>query len=382
MYKKILNFYLTALMLICFFTAGLKAKDDSDAYQKAFYALSSLAFYLEETIADMSPHKKPILEKIKFSESDVADLWHTTSSYSVITSEIQKAQDYYYQAVKQHEDQGVCIELCKKAHHIVQAVWYSLNPYTTREKLATDTRIRYPHFDDNPYITSKMRDKMRPYLLSLNSTLKASLDKIFSPSRIMHDKKSFTKAGFINLFNQRYSRIKIAKHPALPGYLLKVYFDTDVLKKCEAGWDCLTERCQGAENVRRLIKEKNLEHFSVPDKWLYPASVSKISSKTKSVQPVVLVVTDMNLVSIEESTKAWRKKVTHKHLDELFCILSHGFASQSLPKNIPYSKNGTFACIDTEYPKRTYVNFNLAREFLAPEMKAYWDHLVRKGGTN
>jgi hypothetical protein len=382
MYKKSLGFQLTLWMAVYFFTSSLmKAEEDSKTYQRAFYALSSLTFYLDQTIADISPHKKSTLEKIKFSESDVAQLWHTASFYPAITSELQKAQEYYYEAVKQHQDQTVCIELCKKAHGIVQAAWHSLNPYTAKEKPTDDKRFRYPHFDDNPYITSKMRKRMRPYLLPPQNKLKASLDTIFNPSRVMHDKKSFAKAGFITLFDQKRSRIKVAKHPALKGYLLKVYFDGDVLKD-KAGWDRFTERCQGARNVQRLIKEKNLEHFSAPDKWLYPPVFSNIPPTTnpKSVQPVVLVVTDMNLVSIKESENAWKKKVTHTHLDELFCILSHGFASQYLPYNIPYTKNGKFACIDTEYPQRTYANFDLAKESLAPEMKTYWDHLVRTGG--
>jgi hypothetical protein len=381
MYKKIVDFQLTSGILLSFFIFfPLKAKEDVNNYQNAFYAISSLTFYLQKTISNVSIKEETHGDKINFSEADIASLWHTASSYAAMEGEIEKAQGYYYEAVKQREDQAAFIELCQEAHTIVRAVWYAVNPYTAKEQPTASKRLRYPHFDDNPYINDAMQNKMRPYLLPLNNKLKASLDKIFNRSRAIQNKASFAKAGFITLFHQPYSHIRVAKHTALPGYLLKVYFDTDALKD-KAGWDRFTERCQGARSVRRLIKEKNLKHFSVPDKWLYPLPFSNIPSTIKpNLQTVVLVVTDMNLVSLRESRKAWRSKVTHKHLDELYCILSHGFGSRVLPHNIPYGKNGTFACIDTEAPE--HFDYDRVRKYLSPKMLAYWDELVRKGGKS
>jgi hypothetical protein len=384
MFKKFVHFQLIVGIMFSFLL--LKAKEDVYNYQSAFYALSSLAFYLDDTIADISANKKSNVDKIHFDESDIAHLWDSAATYSVATSEIQKARNYYYEALNKREDQTAFIQSCKTALSIVEAIWYELNPYTVAEKPAADIRAvangKYPNFDDNPYITAKMRKQMKPYLIPSENKLKAPLDKIFDSSRVIKDKKSFAKAGFIDLFHyQRHSLVTVAKHPALPGYLLKAYLDTDVIEG-RPSWERLTRRCEGAENIRRLIKDKHLVRFSVPDKWLYLPSFSHIPStaKPKSVHPVVLVVTNMKLVSIEESRKAWRKKVTRKHLDELYCILSHGFASKVLPKNIPYSKNGTFSCIDTEYPNRKYGNFRRIKTYLSPEMKAYWDQLVRKGG--
>jgi hypothetical protein len=383
--RKSRNFQLTLWVLVYFFSSF--ALEATEGYQKAFYAISSLTFYLGETISDLSANKKSNEEKIIFSETDVAQLWHTASSYPAITDDIKKARDYYYEVVSSEQSQTSLIEGCKKTYLILHTLWNMLNPYTVKEKAAVDIRAaaansKYPNFDDNPYIDNTMRKRMRPYLLPLKNKLKVSLDEIFDTSRAIQNTKSFAKAGFITLFHQRHSLIRVAEHGALPGYLLKVYLDSDVLDG-RPGWECLTRRCQGAENLRRLIKEKKLEHFSVPDKWIYPLSFSNIppATNSKSVQPVILVVTDMDLVSRSKSRKIWRTKVTHKHLDELYCILSHGLASKTLPQNIPYTRSGKFACIDTEDPHKK-INFNAVRRYLSPQMRAYWEELVRKGGKN
>ncbi len=238
----------------------------------------------------------------------------------------------------------------------------------------------YWGFDDHPYLTKKMRKGMRPYLLPPDHPAKKALDKICRQSRVLLDAQTFEESGFHVLHHQHNSKIRVASHPKLPGYLVKVYLDSETSRlKGKPGWQRLTLRCEGAKRIRDLIKRKGLKHFTAPKKWLYFPPTNHLPSdyKGKMIQPALLVVTDMNIVSFEESLEVWSNKITTEHLDELSCILHHGFASAYLPFNVPYCKNGKFACVDTENPKRE-VKFHLARPYLSSEMLVYWDKLTEK----
>lgn len=234
---------------------------------------------------------------------------------------------------------------------------------------------RQQNADNHPVITQKMRKAMRPYLLPKKHPIQATLHTLFKASRITANAHTFAEAGFITLFHQPASYIRVAQHLLLPGFLLKLYLDDEKRNKDNVpGWQWLVNRCEGAKNVRRLIKRKRLQHFTAPDKWLYPLPVTS----TESDQPVILVVTNMDLVSSEETAYAWYHLVTPEILDELFCILSHGYSSCYVAQNIPLTKSGKFACVDTEYPKRDLRHrYREVKKYLSPEMQLYWDTLTR-----
>lgn len=211
------------------------------------------------------------------------------------------------------------------------------------------------------------------YFLPSNHRLKSKLDYIFSEENVLENSRTFKEAGFIILHKQS-SKMRVAKHPLLAGYLVKAYLDE---KSPNQGFQWLLDRCKGAENVRNLIQEKGLRYFTVPDKWIYVIPGRSFDSSDKQV--AVLVVKDMNLVTHKESILAW-KKATTKELDELYIILSHGFASCYLPHNISYTKKGKFACIDTAYPQRVHSYFSVEKYF-SPEMQIYWNQLVLSDGV-
>lgn len=225
-----------------------------------------------------------------------------------------------------------------------------------------------------------MRSSMQPYLLPLDHVMKVPLDFIFSKARAIENEATFSKAGFVTLFSQPTTYIKVAKHPLLPKFLVKVYLDSEQREKeGKPGWLWFVQRCVGAENIRRLIKKKKLQYFSVPQKWLYLLPVKSAFSHKN--HPAILLVEDMDLTNFAETEDFWRNRVTHKHLDELYCIISHGFSSTYLLANIPYCRNGKLACVDTEHPKRK-PNYKMACQYLSDEMRSYWEHLVRKGGKH
>ena len=112
--------------------------------------------------------------------------------------------------------------------------------------------------------------KIAPYLLPAGHPMKAPLDAIFMDIHILDNADTFIQAGFIPIYYHAPSSFIVASHPTLPGYLVKAYLDSqEQLKDEQTGFDKLASRCKGAANVRNLIAKKKLQHFVVPDKWIY-----------------------------------------------------------------------------------------------------------------
>lgn len=234
---------------------------------------------------------------------------------------------------------------------------------------------QYPDFKNNPFLSSKMRDEIKDYLIPVNHPAKPVLDALFLQSRVIESEETLLAAGFTILFSQESSFVKVVSHPLLPGYLLKLYLDNETrLKDGRPGWEWLKDRCKGAKKIRKFIKEKKLKHFVVPDKFIYILP-SSIGTSGPIHQPFVIIVTDMQLVSHEENKWAWMNLATKEVLDELYKVLHKGYGSRFLTGNVPYTKRGKFAFIDTEYPKR-HVSLEKAKPYLNPEMQRYWDSLI------
>lgn len=234
----------------------------------------------------------------------------------------------------------------------------------------------YPNFSDNPDLTLEMRQLMRPYLIPLTHPAKPSLDALFK-SRIIDTEKELTDAGFTILFSQPRSLIRVAKHPNLPGYLLKIYLDSDTPRLGgEAGWRQLTTRCIIAEKIRNIIEYHKVENLVVPEKWIYP--LPGAATAQKGQQPVILVVRDMNISNREETKVAWKTKATATTIKELFTVLLYGYGSASLANNIPYTQSGKFAFIDTEFKNGKTVSIVRPKKYFSPEMQTYWERLVQE----
>jgi hypothetical protein len=365
--KKMINMlFLNSFFFLIFsqITANEEEKN-----KQAFYAISSLRFYLDEVFS--SDGEK---DGIVFEEDDVNQLW-SQAMHSSFLAQIQLVKDDYEQALKQNSS-----ELLIEAKDILDDVWEKLNSEFLNHDEGFSVSFRFPSFIASAHSLTNVElpsgeegDRIRSYFLPDDHWLKAKLDKIFAQPGVLENKTSFKKAGFITLHRQA-SGMRVASHPLIPGYLVKVFFNSNSRNQ---DWKWPIARCKGAENIRNLIKKENLRYFTVPDKWIYLVPGSSLSHP--EWQASVLVVTDMNLVSREASKRAW-KNATAEHLKELYCILSHGFASCYLPYNIPYTKEGTYACVDTAYPQRKH-HYESARHYFSDEMKLYWDKLVKKGGN-
>ncbi|MGZ3732167.1 MAG: hypothetical protein ACXU9U_00280 [Parachlamydiaceae bacterium] len=336
------------------FVAFLPLSSEMTSEGKAFYAISSLRFFVDSKL-NGTPGEA------LFEKEDISQLWSKAIDYSTSES-VMHAKNLYDQA----QEEGETLEAenyLARSRSFLRKAWEDLNPYLSRDQTPV-TRKTYDH---------------RTFLLSPNNRNYKELSRIFSSEDVLNTSQSFAQAGFETI-SERPSGMFVAKHPRLPGYLVKAYIKS---KKTKPNWEWCVFRCWGVTNIRLLIEDKDLKHFVVPKKKIFPIEPLDYNNLTNNLiemtSPVVLLVRDMQLVSKTESRAAWREIPTKRHIEELYCILSHGYSSCCLPSNIPQTRKGKFSCIDTEIPERD-LPFDHVGRFLSPEMADYWNHLVRTGG--
>ncbi|MDB6080801.1 MAG: hypothetical protein JWO53_73 [Chlamydiia bacterium] len=249
------------------------------------------------------------------------------------------------------------------------------NSYFKTLYLSPGSDTKSPVTKDLLLSKSPVQEDPTPYLLPANHRIASILKKIFSKSHVIANNRSFKKAGFVTLFVRKKASLRVAKHHALKGYLLKIYLEDEAGKHFVERQNRLIVRVANAANVRQFIANNNIQTITIADKWLYQLPSS---AKTKK-RAFVVVAQDMKLVSRKKCEAAWKTKATTRHLDELYLLLSHGYASLALPQNIPYTKSGKFACIDTEYTQRVY-NLSRVKRYFSKSMAKYWDTILKAHG--
>lgn len=237
----------------------------------------------------------------------------------------------------------------------------------------------YANFDDNPFFTEEMKGKIRPYLLPLEHPTKKIMDRLFK-TRVTLNLDALRNAGFKIVASRPISHILVVKHPDLKGYLIKLYLDSsNARRSSKPTWELLLHRCIGVKIIRDIIKQHKLKHFIAPKKWIYPLPVNPTPPPGFHRHLVVLLVQRMPIASNSKSKDAWRRKVTKDHLNELYQVLKHGYASSYLHENIPYCSKGQFAIIDTDRDSPD-PKFERVDDYLSRKMRAKWDRLMRKRG--
>jgi len=208
-----------------------------------------------------------------------------------------------------------------------------------------------------------LAEDLDAYTMPAQHPFYAKLERIFASSKTLDSERNFVKAGF-TIFQLREPMFVVATHPELPGHLVKVHLRSSS-RSTKSRWKNFITRCKNATKLRDLIEKEKIRYFTVPDKCIYI---------TKHQDPV-LIVTRMNIVSERETKRAWLSHVKHKHIKELYCILSNGCGSSKLVENIPYTREGVFACVDTEKPSQgdRYV-----KKYLSRDMSLYWDELKKE----
>lgn len=330
--------------------------------------LASLTFHVQELQEELDSNEPSSSNRIEFSDLNIATLWDRATSYLESSEDrasietLKEASELYSQFSELHADSAdeakEWLESCRLnltrlwlaaiAEEESEKVGLPFYQAVLRQKVQGD-----PNLERNPYLSNDAKKHMRPYLLPFKHPMRSFLDDLCLNQRITIDKETFEATGFHVFSTRPRSYISVASHPNMPGYLVKVYFDTVLQKKRKKeSWEWLVLRCEGALKVQRVIRDKEIKHFTVANKWIYclPPHPSPPRDSWHKRHFALLLVTDMDLAPDAVNHYAWRNYITEEHLNELYLIISRAKGSSYRPDNISYSNNGTFAFIDTEYP--------------------------------
>lgn len=370
------------------------AKASKDAY---IHALASLIFYLHQELKTLEECSHSF-GTIEFTDADLSNLWNKVSE-GISTYPRKKKRSLFlkahefYTIANQEVQNGLTPEAQKsleKAESLLKGLLEKAIEEEERSAHENDNLnnlkpvglINDPVVKNHPYMPKKVKQAIKPYLLSHTHPMRNIMDEIFRSNRPTENKEIFSKAGFQIIAAGSRSHILVAKHEKLPGYLIKTYLDTELNKKHDReSWEWLVRRCQGAKQIREIIKRRNIQFFAVPDKWLYclPPEPTPLDNPFLIRHFAILLVTDMQLAPQKRNYNAWYHDITKEHLNELYAIITRAKGSSYRPDNIAYTKNNQFAFIDTEYPTRG-PDYLSIRFFLNSDMCSYWDRLVTNGG--
>lgn len=345
-------------------------------------ALASLNYHVDQLAKTLdSNNEKPYLEdEISFSEDEVDLLWAKVRQGTL--EENESSTSIFERALSSYEN----LQDIPQTQALLEQLWVdAINLERQSQDDAVLSREKVDHKEENhSHIPESVMAKMKPYLISENHPMYATLNEIFTACRVTENQNSFEKAGFKILDIRPRSHIYVARHSKLPGYLVKANLDNDLhVKQHTQSWEWFVLRCIGAEKIKSIIHQFNIVHFKVAKKWIYPLPSTPLppNDDQHTQHLAILLVTDMKLTSVKQNLHAWSNVITEEHLDELYTILSRAKGSSYRPDNIAYTREGTFAFIDTEYPTRG-PDYGSIRNHLNSKMLRYWDKIVRQGGPS
>lgn len=231
----------------------------------------------------------------------------------------------------------------------------------------------------SPYVDQEIWDSVLPYLLPEDHPIKPQLDRIFSISRASENRESLKAAGFKNTKSRRWSHVVVTKHPKLKGYLLKLYTDE---QENVVDWIKWKSRIKGAMETQKVIDEYGFHDiFIVPKKWIYPLPAEPSpSSPDYERKNFILVVEDVHVLPSNTNLLAWKSPaMTVEKLDAIYTVLKKvGLWDTVYAFNLPFTKEGKLAFIDTEFYHRWPVHYSHLTPYLSDKMQVYWRKLIAK----
>lgn len=235
-----------------------------------------------------------------------------------------------------------------------------------------------------PGVSDEWWERITPHLISKNHPLKKKLDKLFAKKRIIKNQKSLLRSGFDIMPPQQHTHVIIASHPQIPGYLLKLYTDNQKYHMRLPEYYLWVFRAEGARLVREIIAKRHWEGiFKAPQKWIYPIPLSSKAPKSKGKKiyypkQFILVVEDMNIHSEKRCAKLWKSGLINSEL--LSCLQEllqeAGLWDGAKPANIPFSRDGRIAFVDTQSYYRYPVVYHKLDPMLNPELLPFWQQIT------
>lgn len=233
-------------------------------------------------------------------------------------------------------------------------------------------------YEKSPYVGNFAWEKLQPYLLPENHPAKSALDLIFVKNRPTASHDAMKKAGFKFKMPRGSQRATVAKHSKLKNYLIKTYLDTQNTEYKE--WKAWIGRIEGAKLIQASIDKHKYTHLmKTPRKWIYPLPPTPLVEGSPFRKNFILVVENMRILHYEENKLKYYHAVDAETLDALYVILTENrLIDSTYLDNIPFSKDGRIAFIDTEHYNNHERPLKLHRmtKYFSPEMQDYWRQLI------
>lgn len=229
--------------------------------------------------------------------------------------------------------------------------------------------------------SQKVKEAVHPYLIPTDHQIKSALDTIFSTTRATFNLNTLREAGFTKTRPRQFTKMLVTSHPIFPGFIFKLYLDSQRYHKEIPEYKSWILRVKGANLIRRKIADLHLESiFKVPHKWIYHIPEAVVSLKGYYPRYYLLVEEDMELLPRNKNKKMWASDlITPELLDQVFVILQElGLYDCAKPDNIPFSKDGRIAFVDTETFGSKKVLFKKMIPYLSKSNQDYWKNLTKK----
>jgi len=234
----------------------------------------------------------------------------------------------------------------------------------------------YPRFE----ISEQTWLEVCPHILPEDFKIKPALDALFSRKRVTLNADTLVEAGFSTGKSREFSHVVVTKHPNFSGYVFKIYLDDENQKPNDKAQAFFLRRIRGALAIDKLIGEHNLQHlFKVPKKWLYYIPESPMPHKKYSYKNFILIEEDMDILDKSANKQAWKSSMVSKEtLRGLHIILKEtSLYDGAKIDNIPFSKDGRVAFIDTEsFGAKKSPPLRLLNASLNSKMRHAWKEII------
>jgi hypothetical protein len=171
----------------------------------------------------------------------------------------------------------------------------------------------------------------------------SDLGRLFSDPTMFCCRECFRDAGFEVLDRGSDRTIMVGRHPDVPGYLFKKYSDRTSVGQQAANY---ATRVLGARRIRAFAADRGLRHVVVPRKWVRALS-SRFGGRSQ-----VLIVERLKVLDDDDTREAY-EDIDEDVLRELCVVLLAFRGLDSWTKNLPFTRDGRIAFIDTERWERS-----------------------------
>lgn len=173
--------------------------------------------------------------------------------------------------------------------------------------------------------------------------LSLDLKDLFDDRDMFDSPDDWRDAGFKLVRASTYTfKLMVAKHKDAKGYLFKKYSShvslDEQLEKYE-------RRLEGARRLRSFFQQRKFKHLLVPQKWLY--ELPKKFTRERSAY--VMIVEELPVFDRESPELEFKHRNIDTDVLRELCAVFFAFKKLDFTaKNMPFTKKGQVAFIDTE----------------------------------